>query len=71
MGRKRAWGDSLFSQQCGNAFAMAAILITFSFIFNIHTYIEIRALIRRHHIDIVHVHNTRVLISPRVDDAEV
>lgn len=42
------------------------LLLPAATIFNLRTYREIRQLIHRHHIDIVHVHNTLALISPAV-----
>ena len=42
------------------------ILLPFITIFNFKTYFDIKKLIRKHNIDIVHVHNTLCLISPSV-----
>lgn len=42
------------------------ILLPFSTIFNLRTYREIRKIIKKEKIDIVHVHNTLNLISPSV-----
>lgn len=42
------------------------IMLPFTSIFNIRTYIDIKQIIRRKNIEIVHVHNTLALISPSV-----
>lgn len=42
------------------------LLLPFSTVFNLKTYREIKALIKKENIDIVHVHNTLNLISPSV-----
>ena len=42
------------------------ILLPFITIFNFKTYFDIKNLIKKHNIDIVHVHNTLCLISPSV-----
>lgn len=47
------------------------LFLPFSTIFNVRTYREIRRLIQREGIDIVHVHNTLNLISPSVYYAAV
>lgn len=45
------------------------LLLPFRSIYSRKTYREVRALIRKHHIDLVHVHNTLLVISPSVYDA--
>ena len=42
------------------------LLLPFSTVFNLKTYREVKAVIRKEHIDIVHVHNTLNLVSPSV-----
>lgn len=42
------------------------LLLPFSTVFNLRTYREVKAVIRKEHIDIVHVHNTLNLVSPSV-----
>lgn len=42
------------------------LLLPFSTVFNLRTYREVKALIRKEKIDIVHVHNTLNLVSPSV-----
>lgn len=42
------------------------IILPFIAVFNIKTYIDIKRIIREQKIDIVHVHNTLVLVSPSV-----
>lgn len=42
------------------------LLLPFSTVFNLRTYREVKALIQRENIDIVHVHNTLNLVSPSV-----
>lgn len=46
--------------------AIRKILLPLSTIFNPRTYREIREIIKKEHIDIVHVHNTLNLVSPAV-----
>lgn len=45
------------------------LLLPFRSIYSRKTYREVRALIREHRIDLVHVHNTLLVISPSVYDA--
>lgn len=45
--------------------------LPFTTIFNLRTYIDVQKIIKREHIDIVHVHNTLSLISPSVYYAAV
>ena len=45
------------------------LLLPLRSIYSRKTYREVRALIREHHIDLVHVHNTLLVISPSVYDA--
>ena len=47
----------------------AKLMVPLDTIYSEKTVREIRALIRRHHADLVHVHNTLLLISPSVYDA--
>lgn len=42
------------------------LLIPFTAVFSIQTYREVRKIIREEHIDIVHVHNTLMMVSPSV-----
>lgn len=42
------------------------LLLPFSTVFNFRTYRKVKAVIRKEHIDIVHVHNTLNLVSPSV-----
>lgn len=42
------------------------LCLSFTTVFNIRTYREVKRLIKKEHIDIVHVHNTLNLISPSV-----
>lgn len=45
------------------------LLLPFRSIYSRKTYREVRALIKKHRIDLVHVHNTLTVISPSVYDA--
>ena len=42
------------------------LTLPLTFLYNPRTYREIRRIIKKEHIDIVHVHNTLMLISPAV-----
>lgn len=50
-----------------NSFSIARkLILPFSTIFNLKTFLEVKGLIKSYHIDVVHVHNTLNLISPSV-----
>jgi glycosyltransferase involved in cell wall biosynthesis len=42
------------------------LLIPFTAVFSIKTYREVKSLIKKHDIDVVHVHNTLMMVSPSV-----
>lgn len=57
--------------ELNNMNVLQKLMLPINMIFNLKTYREIRALIQDKHIDIVHVHNTLLLISPSVYYAAV
>ena len=61
-------GHSVFyyirkNEELRNAQTFKKLLLPFTTVFSMRSYKEIRELIRREHIDIVHVHNTLPLVS--------
>lgn len=70
----RSAGHEVFLYQKDNAGLdsysfFQKLFLPFRTIYSRKTYREIRALIRQHQIDLVHVHNTLLVISPSVYDA--
>ena len=61
-------GQQVFTYERSNAEggAVQKLLLPFRAVFSFKTVREVRALIREHHIDVVHVHNTLLSISPSV-----
>lgn len=46
--------------------AVQKLLIPFSAVYSFKTYREVKKIIRENHIDVVHVHNTLMMVSPSV-----
>ena len=70
----RSAGHEVFLYQKDNAGLdsysfFQKLFLPFRTIYSRKTYREVRALIRQHQIDLVHVHNTLLVISPSVYDA--
>lgn len=70
----RSAGHEVFLYQKDNAGLdsysfFQKLFLPFRTIYSRKTYREVRALIRQHRIDLVHVHNTLLIISPSVYDA--
>lgn len=65
------WLYSRNNNEIANLSVFRKILLPVTTIFSIRTYREIKRLIKKKHIDIVHVHNTLALISPAVFYAAV
>lgn len=66
-----AHGHAVFTYERSNAELDSAplrtkLLLPFTAVFSLRTVREVRALIRAHHIEIVHVHNTLLVTSPSV-----
>lgn len=60
-------GHKVFVYERSNAEGGASrLLLPLRAVFSLRTMRDIRTLIRRHHIDLVHVHNTLLVISPSV-----
>lgn len=57
--------------ELNNMGLLKKLLLPVNMVFNLKTYREIKALIQNEHFDIVHVHNTLLLISPSVYYAAV
>ena len=64
----QAHGHEVITYERSNAEggALQKLLLPFRAVFSFKTLRQVRALIRRHHIDVVHVHNTLLVISPSV-----
>jgi glycosyltransferase involved in cell wall biosynthesis len=45
---------------------LCRLLVPFTAVFSLRSYREVKKLIREHHVDIVHVHNTHMMVSPSV-----
>lgn len=67
----KAHGHRIFFYQRNNAEletmnVVQKLFVPFHMVFNLRTYKDVRKIIREEKIDIVHVHNTMILISPAV-----
>lgn len=54
------------NSEINNISKIKKMLLPFSAIFSMRTYLEIRQLIKENNIDVIHVHNTLTLVSPSV-----
>ena len=70
----RSHGHHVFVYERNNAelkemTPLQKAVLPFTVVYSFKTEKEVRSLIKEHHIDLVHVHNTILLVSPSVFDA--